>query len=103
MLSGFASSRPDGLDAVARDGCTFDENDTITGGDCIARDAEANQTDDSPLADYGIDGIDNPYVSTGLAGVTGVLITFAVGGGLFWLARRTKREPVDTKTDGRGD
>lgn len=90
VVSGFASSSPDGLDSVAREGCTFDDNDTITGGDCIARDAEANQTDDSPLADYGIKGIDNEFVSTGLAGVAGVLITFAVGGGLFWLARRTK-------------
>jgi cobalt/nickel transport protein len=57
----------------------------------MAQKEAEHQLADSPLADYGIRGIDNEYLSTGLAGVAGVLITFAVGGGLFWLARR--REP----------
>ena len=88
VVSNFASSHPDGLDSVAREGCTFDEDGNITGGTCIAQREQGNQTEDSPLADYGIRGIDNEYLSTGLSGVLGVAVTFAVGGGLFWLVRR---------------
>jgi cobalt/nickel transport protein len=97
VVSNFASSRPDGLDAVARDGCTFDAEDNITGGDCMAKREKENQTDDSPLADYGIRGIDNPYLSTGLAGVIGVLVTFGIGWAVFWLARR--RRPARAAVD----
>jgi cobalt/nickel transport protein len=88
IVSSFASSSPDGLDATAREGCTFNADDEITGGTCMLQREQDHQLADSPLADYGIKGIDNPYVSTGLAGVAGVLITFAAGGGLFWLTRR---------------
>jgi len=90
VVSNFASSHPDGLDSVAREGCTFDENDNITGGSCIAQREQANQTEDSPLADYGIRGIDNEFLSTGLAGIAGVLLTFTLAGTLFWLGRRNK-------------
>ena len=48
--------------------------------------------EDSPLAGYGIRGVDNPYLSTGLAGVAGVLLTFGIGAGGFWLARRRERK-----------
>ncbi|GAA3338233.1 PDGLE domain-containing protein [Amorphoplanes nipponensis] len=88
VVSNFASGSPDGLDATARQGCTFDSHGEITGGDCMARREQDHQLADGPLAGYGIRGIDNPYLSTGLAGVLGVLVTFAVGGGVFWLARR---------------
>jgi cobalt/nickel transport protein len=88
VVSNFASASPDGLDATARAGCTFGADDEITGGTCMARQEKDHQLAGSPLAGYGIKGIDNPYVSTGLAGVAGVLITFAIGGGLFWAARR---------------
>ena len=90
VVSNFASGSPDGLDATAREGCTFDAAGEITGGTCMAQREQAHQLADSPLADYGIKGIDNPYVSTGLAGVAGVLITFGVGAGGFWLVRRRK-------------
>ena len=92
VVSNFASSSPDGLDATAREGCTFNADDEITGGTCMLRREQDHQLAGSPLADYGIKGIDNPYVSTGLAGVAGVLITFAVGGGLFRLARRRPKQ-----------
>ena len=92
VVSSFASSSPDGLDAAAREGCTFDAHDAITGGTCMAQREQGHQLIGSPLADYGIRGIDNPYLSTGLAGVAGVLITLGVSGGLFWLTRRRDRQ-----------
>jgi cobalt/nickel transport protein len=88
VVSNFASGSPDGLDAASRKGCTFSENDEITGGDCMARNAKDHELADSPLADYGLSGIGNSFVSTAIAGVTGVLVTFAVAGGIFWLVRR---------------
>jgi len=91
VVSSFASSSPDGLDAAARQGCTFDADDNITGGTCMAQQERDHQLKDSPLADYGIRGIDNEYLSTGLSGVLGVLVTFGVGAGVFWLVRRRGR------------
>ena len=91
VVSSFASGSPDGLDYAAREGCTFNADDEITGGTCMAQQEQDHQLADSPLAGYGIKGIDNEFLSTGLSGVLGVLLTFAVGGGLFWLLRR--REP----------
>jgi cobalt/nickel transport protein len=88
VVSNFASSSPDGLDAAARQGCTYDAAGRITGGTCMAQKEGGHQLAGSPLAGYGIKGMHNPYVSTGLAGVAGVLITFALGGGLFWISRR---------------
>lgn len=88
VVSNFASAHPDGLDSSLREGCTFDADDTITGGSCPAQAAKGHELADSPLADYGVRGVDNSYLSTGLSGVLGVLVTFAVGGGLFWLVRR---------------
>ncbi|GAA0225596.1 PDGLE domain-containing protein [Cryptosporangium japonicum] len=92
VVSSAASSKPDGLDATAREGCTFNADDEITGGDCLAKSAEDHDLADSPLADYGIRGIDNPVVSTGLSGVAGVLLVAGIGGGLFWVLRR--RDPA---------
>lgn len=94
VVSNFASGSPDGLDATARQGCTFDAQGEITGGTCMLQQEQEHQAADSPLADYGIRGIDNPYLSTGLSGVLGVLITFGLGGGVFWLLRRRTREKV---------
>jgi cobalt/nickel transport protein len=91
VVSNFASSSPDGLDSASTRGCTVDAAGEITGGTCMAQNAKENETSDSPFADYGIRGIGNSYVSTGLAGVAGVLLTFAVGAGFFWLVR--KRQP----------
>lgn len=95
VVSNFASSAPDGLDSASTKGCTLDESGEITGGSCMARNAKDGETADSPFADYGISGIGDSAVSTGLAGVAGVLLTFAVGGGLFWLVRR--RQPAESR------
>ena len=93
VVSNFASASPDGLDSTARQGCTFDAEGEITGGTCMAQREQEHQIAGSPLADYGIRGIDNPYLATGLSGVLGVLVTFAVGGSFFWLMRRRRPEP----------
>jgi cobalt/nickel transport protein len=88
VVSNFASSSPDGLDATAREGCTTDANGNITGGTCMAQREKDHQMKDSPLSGYGIKGIDNPYLSTGLSGALGVVVTFGIGAGIFWLVRR---------------
>jgi len=90
VVSGFASSSPDGLDRTALEGCTVDTAGRITGGTCMAQKEHDHQLGGSPLAGYGIRGIDNPYLATGLSGVLGVAFTFAVGGGVFWLVRRRR-------------
>lgn len=95
VVSNFASGSPDGLDSASTKGCTLNENDEITGGTCMAQNAKDSETSDSPFADYGIKGIGNSALSTGIAGVAGVLLTFAIGGGLFWLARR--RQPAESR------
>ena len=88
VVSNFASGSPDGLDHAAREGCTFDADGEITGGTCMARQEGAHQLADSPLADYGVRGIDNDFLSTGLSGALGVLVTFGVGAAAFRLLRR---------------
>ncbi|MEW2376014.1 PDGLE domain-containing protein [Micromonospora sp. NPDC047812] len=92
VVSNFASSHPDGLDSSLREGCTFDADDNVTGGSCPAQ-REREHEVGGPLADYGVAGVDNEFLSTGLSGVVGVLLTFAVAGGAFWLVRR--RGPRD--------
>lgn len=94
VVSGFASSSPDGLDATALRGCTVDAQGEITGGTCMAQREQDHQLAGGPLADYGVRGVDGP-LSTGLAGVLGVLVTFGVGAGAFRLLRR--RTPADAE------
>jgi hypothetical protein len=81
VASGFASSDPDGLEKVA-----IDEG--------FADSAEDSATADSPLADYGVEGIENERVSVGIAGVVGVAITVVVTVGLLYGARllRSKQQ-----------
>lgn len=96
VVSNFASGSPDGLDYTARDGCTTNAEGEITGGTCMAQEEKDHETADGPLADYGIKGIDNEYLSTGLSGALGVLITFGVGAGVFWLVRRRGKSDAET-------
>jgi cobalt/nickel transport protein len=98
VVSNFASAAPDGLDAATTHGCTLDATGEITGGTCMAQGATEHEVAGSPLADYSMAGLDNPYLSTGLSGVTGVLLTFALAGGVFWLSRR--RRPGDGREAG---
>jgi len=80
VVSGFASSEPDGLEKVA-----------IEEG--FAETAEDSAVADSPLADYGVEGIDDDRVGTGVAGVVGVVITLVVTVGLLYGAQRLRSAP----------
>jgi hypothetical protein len=80
VVSGFASGSPDGLERVAEDKGFIE----------TARD---HLFADGPLADYAVAGVGNERLSTGLSGVIGVLVTFALGYGLLWLARGRTRRP----------
>ena len=75
VVSNYASSHPDGLDSSLLKGCTVNADDEITGGSCPAQQAKDHELADSPLADYGVRGIGNDFLSTGLSGVLGVLLT----------------------------
>ncbi|MFB7938095.1 energy-coupling factor ABC transporter permease [Streptomyces sp. NPDC056049] len=84
VVSFYASQSPDGLEKVAAD----------QGIDAKAEEYE-HATADSPLADYGVEGIESTRLSGGLAGVIGVGLTLAVGTGAFWAVRR-RRQAADT-------
>jgi hypothetical protein len=70
-----ASSKPDGLEKVAIDEGFIDG-------------AQDHDLAGSPTADYGVRGVDDARLSTGLAGVLGIGVTFLVAGGLVLLVRR---------------
>ena len=95
VVSNFASSSPDGLDSAALQGCTVDSQGKITGGECMAQQEQDHQLKDGPLANYGIRGLGNARLSTGLAGVAGVVVTFGIGAGLFWLVRRKNKDDAE--------
>ena len=75
-----ASSEPDGLNKVA-----------IDKGFNRAERPHALE-EESPTAGYAVEGVDNERLSTGLAGLIGVTVTFAFAGGLFLLVRRANRD-----------
>jgi len=80
-VSHFASSEPDGLERVALD-------------QGFAGSATEHGTAGSPLADYAVSGVQNSWLATGLAGVIGVLLCFALGAGLVLAIRWTRRRPA---------
>ncbi|GGY93662.1 energy-coupling factor ABC transporter permease [Streptomyces poonensis] len=77
VVSFYASASPDGLEKVAAD-------------KGIDAKAEEHAAADSPLADYGVEGITNGRLSGGLAGVIGVGVTVVAGTGVFWAVRRRR-------------
>lgn len=87
LVSPFASSSPDGLNKVAIDK-GFDDT------------AAEHALEDSPLAGYGVKGVDNQKISKGLSGLIGVLATFGVGILLFGALRtaRTRRSPTPVRS-----
>jgi len=74
-VSFYASSNPDGLEKVAGDIGFIDT-------------AKEHKNADGLLADYGVKGVDNARLSTGAAGIIGVLATAGISTGLFYLVRR---------------
>lgn len=74
LVGPVASDSPDGLERVA------EENGFMT-------DAAEHRFSGSPLADYSVRGISRDSLGTGLSGIIGVLLTFAVGYGLFTVMR----------------
>lgn len=74
FISPMASSSPDGLEKVA--------------GDKGFLETAADHTlADGPLADYGVKAVSNERLSTGFAGIIGVLLTFIVGMLIFKFVR----------------
>ena len=90
IVSYFASSDPDGLDAATQSGCQVVRTETgeQLDGDCIAQHAKEHSLESGPLAGYAVGG-DNRF--TGLAGVIGVLATLVVAFGAFTLLRKRSR------------
>lgn len=80
FVSPFASSSPDGLEKVAEEEGFGDA-------------ADDHALDDSLVADYSVDGVDDERVSTGVAGVVGVLVTFGLGLAVFALIRSLRPRP----------
>ena len=74
LVSGFASSSPDGLNKVAED-------------HGFATNARQHLFENGPLAGYAVKGVNGDRLSTGLSGLIGVLVTFGIGLALFALLR----------------
>lgn len=85
FVSPLASSEPDGLDKVAIE-TRFDVAET------------PHALDGTPTAHYDVRGLDNDRLSTGLAGVIGVVVTFALAAGLFAIVRRARPTADDGQT-----
>lgn len=86
VVSGVASADPDGLEHVAEELGFSDA-------------AEDSAVATSPLSDYSVLGVDDPYLATGLAGVLGVGVTVLLGWGVSRLVAR--EEPADPVEDRR--
>jgi hypothetical protein len=86
LVSGLASSSPDGLNKVAED-------------HGIAADAKQHLFEKGPLAGYAVKGVGDERLSTALSGLIGVLVTFGLGLVLFAVVRvlrsgRDRAEPT---------
>jgi cobalt/nickel transport system permease protein len=84
FISPYASSQPDGLNKVAIDQ-GFDQQE------------QPHALENLPTAGYGVRGVGSDRFSTGLAGLIGVGVTFALGFGLFALVRTTRRTSSDAE------
>lgn len=78
VLSYYASSQPDGLEKVAEDKSFLNTaKDSVNAG--------------TPLADYGITGLEHERLSVGLSGIIGVIVTLIVAFAIFkTLAKKGK-------------
>lgn len=84
VLSQFASDEPDGLEYVAEQQ-GFDDA------------ATEHDLAEAPLADYGENLEAESRITTGIAGLVGVLAALGLGFGLFWIIRSPGSDPADSK------
>lgn len=82
LVSGFASSSPDGLNKVAED-------------HGFATNARQHLFENGPLAGYAVKGVNGDRLSTGISGLIGVLVTFGIGLALFALLRAIRSDGDD--------
>jgi len=75
VVSFYASSSPDGLEKVAED-------------EGFLETAKDSAVANSPLADYGVSGLDSERLSVGLSGIIGIVVTAIVAMLIFNLAKR---------------
>lgn len=80
-ISFYASSQPDGFEKSAGEIGFLDT-------------AEDSPLADSPLAEYGVAGVENERLSGGLAGVIGVASTAAISFGIFYALRRFNKSKL---------
>lgn len=78
FVSPLASSSPDGLERVALD-------------QGFEGQATPHAMEQAPLADYGVAGAQHEWWSTGVSGVIGVVLCFAIAGALVLAIRWTRR------------
>ncbi|MGH8873606.1 MAG: energy-coupling factor ABC transporter permease [Acidimicrobiia bacterium] len=84
VVAPLASRQPDALERVAINQELVDSAEDKAGAD-------------SPLADYGVRGVEDESTGTRVAGLTGVLITFGVGAaivGVFVMIRKRRATPL---------
>lgn len=77
VVSFYASSSPDGLEYTAGDEGFLDS-------------AQDSSTAGSPLADYGVSGVDSERLSVGMAGIIGVLVVLLLATLLTTLLKRRR-------------
>jgi cobalt/nickel transport protein len=80
-LSYYASSQPDGFEKSAGEIGFLDT-------------AEESPLKDSPLAEYGVAGVENDRLSGGLAGIIGVAATAGVSFAIFYGLRRFNKSAL---------
>lgn len=83
FISPLASSSPDGLERVAID-------------QGFESQATEHHFATGPLADYGVAGVQNEWLSTGLSGVIGVVLCFVLAGAVVLAIRWTRRRTTAT-------
>lgn len=100
-VSLFASANPDGLDSVTRAGCTFNAQDEVVSGSCLAQKAREHGLAGSPFAGYATEGVAGS-ASTAISGVVGVLVTLGVAFGVTLVLRRRTSPARSTVTPSSG-
>jgi cobalt/nickel transport system permease protein len=78
LIAPNANANPDGLEKVAAE-------------KGIDREVRDHDLAGGPFADYGVSGVDNRYVGTWISGLLGVAVTFAIGAGIVYVVRRSRR------------